>query len=470
MGEVYLASHEGPGGFSKTVVVKLILPHVAQEPLFVEMFMNEARLAGMLTHPNIVQVFDFGQAESRWYQVMEFVDGVSLKTLQQRLMFEGQPLASDHSAWIVSQLLAGLDFAHNLADEAGRPLELVHRDVSPDNILISTSGGVKLSDFGIARSTTTSSYTEPGVVRGKMAYLAPERFTGHSLDRRVDIYAAGIVLYRLLTGTVPFRGDTDAAVMHAILSSEPKPILELTPSVSPRLAAVVETAMHRDPAKRFQTAAAFRAELLRVMGSTSRQYDVEIASIVRPIHQTDVERTSTAKPAPVEEISLFTTPTVGRFAISQKVRRRMAWAVVALIFAVIVAGLVSANLKARSDATQGPAPRVDSTPASPANDARPFPDASVLAVVDSNTPVVRIEQTKQISRPRGSGRVEFRVNPWAEVYLNKKLIGTTPMQAIAFPAGEYVFVLKNTDLKIERSVMVRVVEGKAITLKTDLLD
>ncbi|MDP3153304.1 MAG: serine/threonine-protein kinase [Archangium sp.] len=261
MAEVWLARSLGMAGFEKLVVLKTILPTLAQSPQFVAMFVNEGRLAAMLSHPNCVQIFDLGQEGDWLYIAMEYLEGFSLARVLKRAKTKGVALSERIVARIIMDAASGLDYSHRLKDREGRDLGIVHRDVSPDNLLVGFSGQVKLVDFGIAKAATPAliaAATTAGTVKGKHGYIAPEYLLGQPLDGRADVFALGVVLYRALTGKRPFQGETEAAISMAVVSDPPRPPLEVMPSLNPALAAVALMALEKDPANRFETARAMR--------------------------------------------------------------------------------------------------------------------------------------------------------------------------------------------------------------------
>ncbi len=271
MGEVFLARQEGPAGFSKNVVIKRILKAYAQEPAFVEMFLNEARLAAGLEHPNVVQIFELGEADGTWFIAMEYIHGCSLRRIRQRLVELECPFPPAIAARLCSQALQGLHYAHGLRDDEGAPLEIVHRDVSPDNLLVGFNGVTKVVDFGIAKAAGTVSTTRAGAVKGKFAYMPPEQLTAAPLDGRTDVYAMGVVLYELLTGGVrPFQSSTEPGLMRAILQDSAPPLRAYSPHVPPELEAVVMRAIARHPADRFQTAEDMSVALEAYIHSTGQ--------------------------------------------------------------------------------------------------------------------------------------------------------------------------------------------------------
>ncbi|WNZ64593.1 protein kinase [Myxococcus sp. MxC21-1] len=267
MAEVFLAKAAGPRGFEKTLVLKRILPHLAEDAAFVEMFLGEARLAAQLEHPNIVQIFDFGEAEGSFFLAMEFIDGPNLRKLVKRAAEEALPPA--FCAKVVAAAAEGLAYAHEFCDvETGEPLGLIHRDVSPDNILVSRQGAVKVVDFGIAKVAGQGHRTLTGVVKGKVAYMPPEQLQAKAMDRRVDVYALGVVLYELLTGKRPFDATTDVSVMQAILFEPFIPVVQRRPDVPVALQQVLDKALAKDRDRRYADCRALQDDLERFVLST----------------------------------------------------------------------------------------------------------------------------------------------------------------------------------------------------------
>ncbi len=262
MGEVFRAEMRGPDGFSRTVVVKRMLPELAAEADAVAMFVDEARLAARLIHPNIVQVHDFGKVGARYFLVMEYVAGCDLSRLLGYLADQKRNLPVATSITVVAALLEGLAFAHELRGADGAPLGLVHRDVTPSNVLLGTSGEIKLTDFGIAKTRERLEHTRIGVIKGKQHYMSPEQASGRPLDARSDLFAAGVILFRLLTGHRPFRGDAGGELLDNIRHGRHASPESLNPELGPGLCAVLARALQTDAGARFQTAREFRQALL----------------------------------------------------------------------------------------------------------------------------------------------------------------------------------------------------------------
>ncbi len=254
MAEIYLARLTGLRGFERLAVVKRIRPHLAREPRFVEMFIHEARLAARLNHANIVQIYDLGRDGDDLYIAMEYLDGENLAYLVQRCAALKRPLPFELAAGILAQVCDGLDHAHALTDEAGNPLHLVHRDVSPQNVIVQYDGQVKLVDFGIAKAAGSSSTTKVGTLKGKVAYMSPEQCCAAEMDGRSDVFSLGIILWELLARRRLYKRDHDVATLHAIVYGPLTPVRSVRPEVPRGLDRVASRALEKEPGKRFATA------------------------------------------------------------------------------------------------------------------------------------------------------------------------------------------------------------------------
>jgi serine/threonine-protein kinase len=283
MATVFLARIGGAGGFQRFVAIKRLHPHLAHEQEFVEMFLDEARLAASIHHPNVVPILEVGESAVGYYLVMEYVEGDTLWNL--RAASAGLPAGRLDPRFVLRVMidaLLGLHAAHELRDERGQPVNLVHRDVSPQNILVGADGSARIADFGVAKASTRLSSTRSGEIKGKMAYMAPEQIQGaESLDRRADIFAMGIVLWEALANRHLFLGPNDAVTMHRVLH-EPIPTLaSAEPGLPPRLSQVIAQTLERDPARRFPTCLAL-AEAIEeaIAGSLTLASGREVAAVV----------------------------------------------------------------------------------------------------------------------------------------------------------------------------------------------
>jgi eukaryotic-like serine/threonine-protein kinase len=265
MAEIYLARQAVGGTFSRLVVVKRILPHLAEEPRFIQMFLEEARLASQIHHTNVVQIYDVDQHEESYYIAMEYIDGLSLGAICRRGRRQGILPPFDVAAETVAQACDGLHAAHELCDETGQPLGLVHRDVSPHNLMIARDGLIKVVDFGIAKAKTTAIRTRTGDIKGKYPYMSPEQVQAQELDRRSDIFSLGAILAELLLGRRLFERESELATLKAITEDRIALMSELDPRVPGPLSDVVAKALARPREARFSTAAEMGAEIRAVM-------------------------------------------------------------------------------------------------------------------------------------------------------------------------------------------------------------
>lgn len=268
MAEIYLAREQSSaGGVARYVAVKVIKADSA-EPNFLELFQDEGRLGLRLTHPNIAHVYEYGKEASRYFLAMEWVNGKNLSSTVRRLREEGRRLPLPIAVKVVSRVAEALDYAHHAKDERGRTMEVVHRDVSPHNVMLSYDGVVKLLDFGVAKAESRITTTQAGVVRGKFAYMSPQQCLGLPLDGRSDVFSLGTVLYELLTGEPLFDRETEFQTMKAIIDGEVPPVQTADRYVPDALAAIVERAMEKEPDDRFATAGEFHEALERFLADT----------------------------------------------------------------------------------------------------------------------------------------------------------------------------------------------------------
>jgi serine/threonine protein kinase len=282
MAEVFKAKRSGVAGFEKILAVKRILPHLSYNKEFVEMFIAEAKLVAGLQHPNIVQIFDLGKIGGSYYIAMEYVDGTDLRSILRRLKERELHMPMDLAVYVVSKVAAALEHAHQRKDAQGQPLKIVHRDVSPQNILISYDGEVKLTDFGIAKAATKASTTEKGALRGKLMYMSPEQAWGKPIDHRSDVFALGIVLYELVTDQRPFLGSTDMSVLDRVRKGTVAPPSSLHSEIPASLEKAVMKALEKEPGDRQKGAGALHQELETILQASDPPVGAkELARFVR---------------------------------------------------------------------------------------------------------------------------------------------------------------------------------------------
>lgn len=252
MAELYRAKVTRDHGFEKQVAIKKILPHLSDEGNLVKAFIDEAKLAALLQHENIIQIYDFGSIDGEYFIAMEYLFGKDLRRLINKVKQTGSPLELEDTLYIVSCICAGLDYSHKLRDLQGRPLNIIHRDINPQNIFLTYEGQVKIIDFGIAKAASHNSTTHEGLIKGKVAYMSPEQALGHIIDHRSDIFSTGIILYELLAGRRMFEGET-MHIYSQVREARYEPLNKLRPDLPEKLYRVVDRALAKEPDDRYQT-------------------------------------------------------------------------------------------------------------------------------------------------------------------------------------------------------------------------
>ena len=265
MGEIFLARLSGMAGFEKLVVIKRLLPHLAEDSHFVTMLLDEARIAARLSHPNVCQVYDLGEVDGQYYIAMEYLEGVPISQMLERARGQDDLLDLRMASALLAQSCEGLHHAHELKDKQGVDIGLVHRDVSPSNLFLTTTGVVKVLDFGVAKSQDALARTHTGALKGKYAYMSPEQVLTHPVDRRSDIFSLGIVLFELLTARRLFWRDSEYKMFQAIAEDDIPSVNMFRPEVPEAITRVVECALSRDPGARYPHAKALAEDLARAV-------------------------------------------------------------------------------------------------------------------------------------------------------------------------------------------------------------
>ncbi len=476
MAELFLAKAQGAGGFSKTCVIKRVLPHLADDPRFVEMFLDEARLAASLNHPGIVQIFDLGQESGDYFLAMEYLAGEDLHAVQDALRTKGRAMPVALAVWLAEQAAAALHHAHERTGADGRSLGIVHRDVSPSNLLLTYDGALKLLDFGIARAEARLVKTHPDAMKGKAGYTSPEQAKGERVDRRSDVWSLGVVLHELLTGARLFPGQS---IVEAALAAMQKPVpppSALRPEVPAALDAVVLAALERDASRRTPSAEALRQALAQV-----RAQEPVIASLPSPgeflvelfgqAHATERRNRGAALPVnvappPTDALATPGSPRTEQLRTPrgangpQAASAGLRWALSALA-ALLAAGGVWA---ARSYLREEPPPFV-ATPAP----AAPTP----IAVVEPTNPTpTRTAEPVDAGEPPASERkaapapdafLSLTSNAPVEVWLGPKRLGATPLSRVRVKPGRLSLRLKNPKLGLARTVKLELRRGAELS-------
>lgn len=281
MAEVFRAESEGLQGFKKQVAIKRVLPDLGKKKKFISMFLDEARLSAQLSHSNCVQVFDIGAGDGAYFIVMEFVDGANLKAIAESMKKQGREFPVPAAAFIANEICKGLSYAHEMKDEAGVPLQIVHRDMSPPNVLITKHGEIKIVDFGLAKASSQLEKSEPGIIKGKFSYLSPEAAMGQEVDLRTDIFAVGIILWELLTQQRLFLGDTDYQTVKKVQDAVIPSVSQMNPRVPRELERIVNKALAKDMHARYQSARELGQDLTRFLFANGQPVGTfDIAEIV----------------------------------------------------------------------------------------------------------------------------------------------------------------------------------------------
>jgi len=284
MAEVFRAESAGLEGFKKVVAIKRVLPHLAEKKQFIGMFLDEARVSAQLSHSNCVQTFDIGVGDNTYFIVMEYVDGADLKAVVEHRRKFGKPMPSEEAILVCVRLCEGLAYAHELTDTHGHSLHIVHRDMSPPNVLITRHGEVKIVDFGLAKANSQLEHSEPGIIKGKFGYLSPEAAKGQPVDHRTDIFAIGIILWEMLAGRRLFAGETDLQTVRMVQAAQIPPLRQYNPHITPELEKVLGRVLAADPDRRYPTARELGSDLNDLLFHFGRPVSsFDIAALVEPI-------------------------------------------------------------------------------------------------------------------------------------------------------------------------------------------
>ncbi len=265
MAEVWKARMKGVEGFQKIVAIKKILPHLSDNQDFIEMFIDEAKLAAQLNHNNIIHIYDLGKIQSSYYIAMEYIDGHDLKTILKRGEERDTPMTVEIALFVASKVAAALDYAHRKHDFEGKEMSLVHRDVSPQNVLISQEGDIKLCDFGIAKAASKASHTQAGALKGKLQYMSPEQAWGRNIDKRSDIFALATCLFEMLTSRKLFSGDNELSILEQVREARIVAPSQFNDEVTPEIDRIVQKALQKDPVNRYQTAGEMERDINAVL-------------------------------------------------------------------------------------------------------------------------------------------------------------------------------------------------------------
>jgi len=491
MGQVYLARRTFTGGVERTCVVKTIRPHLATDSSYEQMFFREAKILCLLHHQNIVQILDFDRVDGLLYLAMEYIEGQDLQAFLHRLSQKREPLPLETTLRIIAEVLRGLDYAHRRTDEKGDRLGIIHRDLTPNNILISKEGEVKIVDFGLAKSVTATSQSQSGALKGKLHYLSPEQIESKGVDLRTDVFAAGVVLYEMLAGVQPFRAESVSGLLAKIVRGEYTPASTVA-DVPRELDLVLARALACDPGERYASAAQMLADIEQLQarlsadsGGTIREYYLQLFDRDEPIV------IEPFPPFPHSPVTEFETKERGRRTKTlSSDRRRFSrpslWTVIALTVTALVSffgltiGHRTNNTEQPPVATESPplvvaAPTPQPTPESPP--AAPSPEA--LSLSQPAPPVATPPPVKKTVLPPDPTPPPLKdagfptpipaspgflrvgdLMPYAEVYVDGIWMDRTPTKLLQLSPGKHQVRLLYPKENKSRALTVSIKEGE----------
>ena len=291
MAEIFLARQEGLEGFEKTICIKRIRPHLSSQPNFVRMFLNEAKLAAQLNHPNIVQIYDLGRINESYFIAMEYISGRDMSRIIPKAERAGIPFPMIYALRIASNVCEGLYYAHTKTDAYGNPLNIVHRDITPENILVGFNGTVKIVDFGIAKANSTLEQTRAGEIKGKLSYMSPEQCMGGQLDSRSDVFSLGSVVYEWITGYKLFTGENEMAILKSIIDGKIYPPSYFKEDVPEAVERILMKALEKDREKRYQTAWEMQFDIDTYLASSEfTPSNIHLSNFLKQIFGDEIER------------------------------------------------------------------------------------------------------------------------------------------------------------------------------------
>ncbi|MBL8955401.1 MAG: serine/threonine protein kinase [Myxococcaceae bacterium] len=451
MAEVWLAFVEGAYDFKKPIALKRLNLAHASDRQFIDMFLDEAALVSRLTHPGIVQVLELGEVSGSLFVAMEYLAGENVSALMRAVTKAGRALPFEVAVKLGADTAEALHYAHTRLDEGGGPLGVVHRDVSPHNLMVTYEGIVKVLDFGIAKAAQRRAVTETGQMKGKLGYIAPEQARGEAVDARADQFALGVVMFELVTGTRLYEAGASEWDLFRKVAASSEPFESphaRNPAVPEALSRVIARAMARDPAARFESVEAFRLALLETVPALPTS--AQLAALMQELFAEGIAGQKTLV------MQLRATKTSAPAVVEQPRRRGRAW--LALVAVVPVVGLAAFMLRPKPVA---PVRAV----VEPVVVKAPEP----VEVADAGAPeVVEEEPVKPAPRPAKKheakkGTLTLKTKPWSEVFLGARRLGETPLVEVPLPAGTHRLKLVNPQRGAATYLTVEVVAGQLTT-------
>jgi serine/threonine protein kinase len=529
MADIYLATQTSLAGFEKLIVIKRILANLSREARFVEMFLDEARIAATLNHPNVVHIFDLGRIQGQYFIAMEYLPGESLSTLIRACRKRKIRIPPELAAGMISQAAEGLHHAHTMTGRDSKPLGIVHRDVSPQNVFVLYDGGVKVVDFGIAKAALRSTKTQTGTLKGKYAYMSPEQILGQELDARSDVFSLGVVLWECLARRKLFNQENDLKLLQAVTEKDAPSPCSVDPEVPELLAEIARKALARNRDERYPSAAEFSSALRRYLKATAADWDnVAIGRFMQDLFSDRLkEKRKLIESAQASESelqdSLFSdlrdylsdtehsvprSPATGHplfpLAARRFKRRPMMLMLIALLGVLAGTGIVGVYLLSKNGGAP-PDDRADAgalaiiekpdagtitPPADPdapaAGKADEAPDAGQIpADVDQPEKIAKPQGKKKKKRrrrmtvvkkpekigkppPGPPGKLRLTTNPWTDVYYDGKHLGQTPLIDVELPSGKVKLRVVNKEQGIDKTLTVVIKPGEKTTKRFNL--
>ena len=515
MADIYVATQTSLAGFEKLIVIKRILANLSREARFVEMFLDEARIAATLNHPNVVHIFDLGRIQGQYFIAMEYLPGESLSTLIRACRKRKIRIPPELAAGMISQAAEGLHHAHTMTGRDGKSLGIVHRDVSPQNVFVLYDGGVKVVDFGIAKAELRSTKTQTGTLKGKYAYMSPEQILGQELDARSDVFALGVVLWECLTRRKLFNQENDLKLLQAITEEDAPSPRSVDPEVPELLAEITKKALARNPDERYLSAAELRSALRRYLRATTEDWDnLAIGNFMQDLfddRMRDKRRlieSAQASEADLQDMlfndlsdylsdtehSVPRSPVTGHPLFSSAARRAkrrpMMLLFIALLGILAGTGIVGIYLLS-NNGDPPPDDRADAGAVAVIDkpDAGTIPkpaDPSTALAKDAGLTPADEGQPEKIAKPRKKkkkkrrrrktivkrpekivkpppgppGKLRLTTNPWTDVYHNGKHLGQTPLIDVELPSGKVKLRVVNKEQGINKTITLLIKPGE----------
>jgi serine/threonine protein kinase len=497
MAEVFLARTFGPKGFKKELCIKRILPHLSANPEFIAMFIDEATLAAKLQHTNIVQIFEFNKIKDEYYIAMEYIDGKNLKEVIKVSQDKGLPLSISQGIYIIGEVLKALHYAHT-KKEGEKELGIIHRDVSPHNILISFAGEVKLTDFGIAKAKTHASLTQNGVLKGKCAYMSPEQAKGERIDHRSDLFSVGIILFELITRKKLFQGDTELEILAKVQRGIIPSLNKIASHISPELQKIITKLLDPNPKTRYNSAwdtlsdltssklyfseALSLSELMKQIFKETQNLEYDPTILIKkrekkekiplnleektraqkrtpPSQKTKPDSSSKTLPITKPTLKEEIAPTLTRLPKSPthpRLSKRNLFISGGVIIVLML--LISLSLFKSSEQKKKENPNL------PQNQKhlpkqKPKKPRSTYETQKPKDPLTLKEKPLKKMAPTQldeKGFITINAWPWAIIKLKGKTIGQTPLRKYPLTPGKYLITLENKNLKKIKKILVKV--------------